>query len=305
MGRRVVGPDQRLRTPQAAQHVVQAQRLLAGEMRLVQRPRLRGLPGSGERTRLGQSGDRRGQTRRGITPKLVRAHRRSRSTVDEPSLVRGQIELVQPLILDVGVQVLVLPVVDDEVLHLGHRTDTLHTVDLRPDQLVTQKRILAGRRQVPAPVRQTVKIGLRPEHARDHERATLTAFGLAPGVAESTIERRTKRHQRRRTGRAASVVARRVQNALRVRPTDLLNARRRPRRRAHRPDVVTGRTRPVMQECVGVRKLTASGWIARLELRDQAQNRRRVRSRRVDRRRMRRRRQRRRQVIGDVARHRG
>ena len=41
MRRRVVGADERLRAPQVAQDVGQDQRLLAREVRLVQRPRLR------------------------------------------------------------------------------------------------------------------------------------------------------------------------------------------------------------------------------------------------------------------------
>ena len=49
--RRVVGADHRRRAPHAAQHVGQAERLLAGEVRLVQRPRLRVLARVRERGR--------------------------------------------------------------------------------------------------------------------------------------------------------------------------------------------------------------------------------------------------------------
>ena len=122
MRRRIVRPNESFGAPQVTQHVVEAQRLLAREMRLVERPGQRSLPRASERARLGQGRDRARQRRGGIAPNLVGAHRGRGPAVDETALIRRQVKLVQPLVGDVGVEVLVLAVVDDEVLHLGHRT---------------------------------------------------------------------------------------------------------------------------------------------------------------------------------------
>ena len=189
MRRRIVRTNESFGAPHVTQHVVEAQRLLAREMRLIERPGQRSLPRASERARLGQGRDRARQRRGCIAPNLVGAHRGRGPAVDETALIRRQVKLMQPLVGDVGVEVLVLAVVHDEVLHLGHRTRALHAVDLRGHHLTAQERILAGGRQVSTPVGQPVEIGLRAEHAGDHELPTLSAFQLSPRVAERAVER--------------------------------------------------------------------------------------------------------------------
>ena len=282
---RVVGADHRLGTPQIPEGVGQRERLLAGVVGLIERPGLRVLARCGVRAQrrgAAERGHRGRQGGGGVLPDLVRAHGRGRASLDEAGFVGRQVDLMQGLVGDLGVRAHVLAVVDREVLHLRHGAGALNAIDLRRYRLPAQVRVLARGGEIPAPVRQPVDIGLRPEQAGHHQLAGLGALGLAPDVGQPEVERGRQVHQRRRTSGHLRIRALEGVDALGIGPARRHDARVRAGRGGGGPDVVASCVRSAVEQGAGVGQLRLGWRVVGLELGDDVEHRGRVRCIRGD-----------------------